>query len=83
MTTTLIPCPRACGIDIRNHHSTDTVNGRCDTGPMSLDDMWDWFRMRGADQPGFMTTAELIAKHYGKTLVELEEDYAAICGPMA
>lgn len=76
-------CPRECGIDVRNHHSSDAVNGGCDTGPMSLEDMTAWFEARGAGQPGFYTAAELVKEHYGKTEDELEALYDAICGSMA
>jgi hypothetical protein len=76
-------CPRQCGVDVRNHHSTTTVNGRCDTGPLSLEAMTAWFELRGAGQPGFPTTAELVAAHYGKTEDELEALYAAMHGSMA
>lgn len=80
---TFVACPRACGIDIRDHHSSDTVKGGCDTGPMSLSEMHDWFALRGAGLPGAFTMAELIEEHYGKAEVQLEAEYNAICGPMA
>lgn len=76
-------CPRECGVDVRQHHSTAPVNGGCDTGPMSLDDMHAWFVARGAGRPGFLSTAELIAEHYGKTEDELDEMYDAVCGSTA
>ncbi len=79
----IISCPRECGIDVRNHHSTDIVNGGCDTGPMSLDDMTAWFETRGAGQPGLVTVAEAIAEFYGKTEAELDDMYSAIHGPTA
>jgi hypothetical protein len=79
----LIACPRTCGADARNHHSSDLVKGGCDTGPMSLDEMTAWFELRGADQPGYGTTAQLVEEHYGKTEEELNELYNAICGPTA
>ncbi|WP_328851525.1 hypothetical protein OG994_28255 [Micromonospora globbae] len=25
-------CPRGCGVDVREHNSSDLINGRCDTG---------------------------------------------------
>lgn len=75
-----MPCLRACGVDIRHHHSTDRITGGCDTGPMSASDMRDWFELRGAGQPGFLTVAELLEEHYGKTQDELDEMYEAMSG---
>ncbi len=77
---TFMSCPRSCGVDVRFHHSTDQVNGGCDTGPMSASDMRDWFELRGAGQPGCDTVAESLAEHYGKTEAELDAEYDAICG---
>ena len=53
-----------------------------DTGPMSLEDMYAWFEMRGAGQPGFSTVTELIDQYYGKTEDDLDEMYAAMHGPV-
>jgi hypothetical protein len=25
-------CPRQCGVDVRDHHSSDLIDARCDTG---------------------------------------------------
>ncbi|RAO40477.1 hypothetical protein GAR06_06223 [Micromonospora saelicesensis] len=25
-------CPRECGVDVREHNSSDLIDGRCDTG---------------------------------------------------
>ena len=47
-----ISCPRQCGVDVRGHWSSSLVNGGCDTGPMGLDDMVEWFEARGVGQPG-------------------------------
>jgi hypothetical protein len=76
-------CPRQCGTDIRNHHSSGKVNGGCDTGPMSLEDMSAWFEARGAGQPDFYTVAQMIKEHYGKTEDDLEALNDAIHGSMA
>jgi hypothetical protein len=76
-------CPRACGGDVRDHHSSATVKGGCDTGPMSLEDMSAWFAARDAGQPGFFTVAELVEEHYGKSEDELDKMYDDLCGPMA
>lgn len=86
LTTTdsaLMTCPRACGVDVRDHHSSDQINGGCDTGPMSLEEMCAWFEARGAGDPGCLTTAELVAQYYGHSEDELDEIYAAMCGPTA
>jgi hypothetical protein len=87
MTTPINPgymsCPRQCDIDVRAHHSSTKVNGGCDTGPMSLDDMSAWFAARGAGQPGYYTVAKLIKEHYGKTEDELEAMNDAMHGSMA
>lgn len=76
-------CPRACGVDVRDHHSSAKVKGGCDTGPMSLEDMSAWFAARGAGRPGFHTVAELVEEHYGKSEDQLSEMYDAMCGSMA
>lgn len=82
-TTSSMPCPRNCGVDVRNHHSSGSVNGGCDTGPMPVADMHDWFAARGVGQPGFLPMADAIAEHYGKTEDELNEVYDAMHGPIA
>lgn len=78
-----MPCPRQCGVDVRDHHSSDLVNGRCDTGLMPLDDMIEWLEARGVGQPGYFTVAEAISELYGKTEDELEAIYAKMHGSMA
>lgn len=30
---TYMSCPRNCGVDARDHNSSDQVDGHCDTGP--------------------------------------------------
>jgi hypothetical protein len=80
---TFMSCPRNCGVDVGLHHSSDKVNGGCDTGPMSLDDMRAWFEQRGVGQPRFSTLDEVIAEHYGKTEDELDAIYDAMHGDMA
>jgi hypothetical protein len=82
-TASPMSCPRGCGVDIRDHHSSDEVKGGCDTGPLSVQDMRTWFEARGAGQPGFCTVAELIEEHYGKTEDELDKMYDAMHGSMA
>lgn len=77
----MIHCPRQCGKDVREHHSTDLVNGGCDTGPMPLEDMITWLDERGAE-PGSPVTEQLIAEHYGKTREELDEWYASTIHPV-
>jgi hypothetical protein len=80
---TYMSCPRRCGIDVRDHHSTALVNGGCDTGPMGLDEMTAWFEARGVGQPDGYTMEEAIREHYGKTEAEMDADYAAMHGSMA
>lgn len=80
---TYMSCPRRCGVDVRAHHSTDVVNGGCDTGPMAIADMVEWFEARGVGQPGYYMVSEAIREFYGKTEGELEEIYDSMCGSMA
>lgn len=77
----MISCPRQCGKDVSEHHSTDLVNGGCDTGPMPFSEMLDWFEERGAERT-WPTTSQLITKHYGKTRDELNEWYASTIHPV-
>ena len=75
MTSTRMSCPRRCGKDVRDHHSSDQINERCDTGLMSLDAMTEWFTARGAGRPRMITTWAALAEHYGKSEAELDALY--------
>jgi hypothetical protein len=35
----LMSCPRSCGVDVREHNSSDLIDGRCDTGPDTSSDV--------------------------------------------
>jgi hypothetical protein len=70
-------------VDVRGHHSSDLINGGCDTGPMSAADMIAWFEGRGVGRSGYYTMAEAIAEFYGKSEDELERFYDEMCGPTA
>lgn len=74
------PCPRRCGVDIRDHHSPTLVTGRCDAGPMPVADMIEWLEARGVGQPGFPTVAEAIADFHGWSETALEALYDEMHG---
>lgn len=76
-------CPRNCGIDVRAHHSSDLVNGGCDTGPMGVANMVEWFEARGVGQPGCYTMTEALAEFYGKSEDEMDKMYDDMCGSTA
>lgn len=80
-------CPRNCGVDVRAHHSSDLVNGGCDTGPMSKDAMIEWLTARGVGGPhapsGTMTIEEALLDFYGKSEEEMERHHEEMHGSTA